>query len=175
MILAKPYATLSCVLLKALVSMGIGVEFVSSSTQSCIVNRVSHFCRFQPTSLKKHPLAIKIGTNMSSKFELFQSNKNGQYYFRLKAANGEPILASEGYTTKSNCSHGIDAVKANAPDDTNYERLTARNNQYYFTLKTLNGQIIGVSEMYVSTGGRNNGIESVKKNAPIARIVDLTS
>ena len=34
--------------------------------------------------------------------------------------------------------------------------------------------IIGISEMYVSTAGRDKGIASVKTNAPDAEIVDLT-
>jgi len=34
------------------------------------------------------------------KIHWFCSRKDGQYYFRLVAENGEPVLASEGYTTK---------------------------------------------------------------------------
>lgn len=48
------------------------------------------------------------------KFEIFKG-KNGQYYFRLKAANGEIIAFSEGYTTKQGAQNGIDAVKRTAP------------------------------------------------------------
>lgn len=111
---------------------------------------------------------------MTKRFELYQGNNN-QYYFRLKASNGEIILVSEGYTTKNNCRNGVAAVKENAPTDSNYDRLTAKNGQYYFNLKSAgNYQIIGTSEMYASTQGRNNGMESVKRNAPTAEVVDLT-
>jgi hypothetical protein len=111
---------------------------------------------------------------MTKRFELYQGNNN-QYYFRLKASNGEIILISEGYTTKDNCRKGIASVKANAPTDSNYDRLTAKDGQHYFNLKSAgNYQIIGTSEMYASTQGRNNGIESVKRNAPTADEVDLT-
>lgn len=109
---------------------------------------------------------------MAGKFELFQGK--GDYRFRLKAGNGEPILASEGYTNKSGAESGIASVKANAPIDARYDRLVARNGQYYFNLKASNGQIIGTSEMYASTSGRDNGIDSVKRNAPTALVVDLT-
>ena len=112
---------------------------------------------------------------MTAKFEIFKSNANQNYYFRLKAANGEIILGSEGYTTKANCKNGISSVKTNSPTDSNYDRLPANNGQYYFNLKSAhNGQVIGTSEMYVSTEGRDNGIESVKRNAPTADVVDLT-
>lgn len=34
-------------------------------------------------------------------FEIYQSPKNKQFYFRLKAKNSQIILASEGYKTKA--------------------------------------------------------------------------
>lgn len=112
---------------------------------------------------------------MNPVFEIFNSSNN-QYYFRLKASNGETILASEGYSTKVNCRNGISSVKTNAPSDSNYERRKSINEQYYFNLKSAhNGQVIGTSEMYVSAQGRDNGIESVKRNAPIAEVKDLTT
>ena len=65
-------------------------------------------------------------------------------------------------------------MKTNAPLDVRYEKKTATNGQYYFNLKAGNGEVIGTSETYVTTQGRDNGIESVKKNAPDAEIDDLT-
>lgn len=52
---------------------------------------------------------------MAEKFEIWKSKKDGQWYFHLKAPNGEIIAHSEGYTTKDNCLNGIDAVKGYAP------------------------------------------------------------
>ena len=49
------------------------------------------------------------------KYEIYRDNK-GEFRFRLKARNGEIILASEGYTTKQNCQKGIESVKHNAPN-----------------------------------------------------------
>lgn len=48
------------------------------------------------------------------KFEIFKGS-NGNYYFRLKAANGQVIAVSEGYTTKQGAQNGIAAVKQTAP------------------------------------------------------------
>jgi len=42
-------------------------------------------------------------------------DKAGKYRFRLKAANGEMIAISEGYTSKQGCVDGIESVKKNAP------------------------------------------------------------
>ena len=44
-----------------------------------------------------------------------------------------------------------------------------------FNLKAGNGQVIGTSESYNSPAARENGISSVKKNAPDAKTSDLTN
>ncbi|MFD7011682.1 YegP family protein [Rhodococcus jostii] len=50
---------------------------------------------------------------MTAKFELFKDTA-GQFRFHLKAANGEIIAASQGYTTKAAAQNGITSIKANA-------------------------------------------------------------
>ena len=93
------------------------------------------------------------------------NSSDGQFYFVLKAGNGEVILTSEMYTTKQNCQGGIESVKNNGGDDGNYDRLKSSNEKDYFNLKSAdNGQVIGTSEMYESSDGMENGIQSVKDN-----------
>jgi len=111
---------------------------------------------------------------MPGKFEIFQSEKNEKYYFRLKAGNGQVILASQGYTSKGGCKNGVESVQTNAPTDERYDRKVAKDEQVFFNLTASNGQIIGSSEMYTTVAARENGINSVKKNAPTATLVDLT-
>lgn len=48
-------------------------------------------------------------------FEVY-ADKAGEFRFRLRARNGENILASEGYKTKAGCLNGVESVKKNAPD-----------------------------------------------------------
>ncbi|AQX11023.1 hypothetical protein BAX94_14380 [Elizabethkingia meningoseptica] len=108
------------------------------------------------------------------KFEI-SKRKNGEYQFNLKAGNGQVILTSEGYSTKANCENGVASVKKNSQDDSKFDSKTSSNGKYYFNLKATNGQIIGTSEMYESSSGRDNGIESVKSNAPEASIDDITN
>lgn len=107
------------------------------------------------------------------KFEI-TTRKNGEFQFNLKAGNGQVILTSEGYTTKSACNNGIESVRKNSQDDSRFDRKTSTNGKPYFNLKASNGQIIGNSEMYESESSRDNGIASVTKNAPDAEISDLT-
>lgn len=99
----------------------------------------------------------------------------GEYRFHLTSGNGEIILLSENYTSRVACRNGIEAVKRNAGNDGQFQRKTASNGQYYFNLVAQNGQVIGTSEMYASIAGRENGINSVKKNAQVATISDLTT
>jgi len=107
------------------------------------------------------------------KFEIY-NDKKGEFRFRLKAGNGQAILASEGYKTKAACTNGIESVRKNSADDARFERLKAKNGSPYFNLKSSNGQVVGNSEMYNSASSMENGIDSVKKNAPGAAVEDLT-
>jgi uncharacterized protein len=49
-----------------------------------------------------------------------------------------------------------------------------KRGEYRFHLKAGNGEIIATSEGYKTKASALNGIESVQKNAPGAKVVDLT-
>lgn len=110
---------------------------------------------------------------MAGKFEL-KLAKSGQYHFNLLAGNGQIIMQSEMYETKASALNGIASIQKNAADDARYERLVSKSEKPYFVLKAANHQVIGQSQQYESEAGRDNGIESVKKNAPDAEVVDST-
>ena len=107
------------------------------------------------------------------KFEILRRT-NDDYQFNLKASNGEIILTSQGYASKAGCQNGIESVRVNCQDDSNFDRNESSNGKPFFNLRAANGLIIGTSQMYASVSGRDNGIESVKKNAPDAAIDDQT-
>jgi uncharacterized protein YegP (UPF0339 family) len=50
-----------------------------------------------------------------AKFEVFLG-ESGEYYFRLRARNGQIIAVSKGYKSKEGCIKGIQSVKENAPN-----------------------------------------------------------
>ncbi len=110
---------------------------------------------------------------MAGKFEIKKS-ANGKFHFNLKAANGQIILSSEMYESKSACENGIESVRKNAADAGRFEKRESKNGDPYFILKAGNGQEIGRSEMYSSDAACQNGIDSVGKNAPDAKIEDTT-
>lgn len=111
---------------------------------------------------------------MAGKFELYK-DKRGEFRFRLKAGNGEIILASEGYKTKSAATNGIESVSKNAADEARFEKKKSKNDKPYFVLKAANHQVIGNSEMYESDASCANGIKSVMNAAPNANIDDQTA
>ena len=108
---------------------------------------------------------------MAGKFELKESD-NGKFYFNLKAGNGQIILSSEMYDSRSAAENGIASVARNAADDARYERKESSNGKPFFVLKAGNGEPIGRSEMYETAAAMENGIESVKTNAPGASIAE---
>lgn len=108
-------------------------------------------------------------------FEIYQSENNQKYYFRLKAKNGQVILSSQGYASKASAVNGVESVKKNAGNDDLYERKEAANGKLFFNLLAANKQVIGTSQMYAAKEGMEKGITSVKKNAPEAENKDLTA
>ena len=107
--------------------------------------------------------------------------------FDLRAGNGETILTSGVYTTLAACRKGLESVRKNAAaagvenqTEENYARQAHpkfemyedKSGQFRFRLKARNGQIIATSEGYTAKAGCLNGIESVKRNAAEADVVE---
>jgi len=108
-----------------------------------------------------------------AKFEVYQSSKNKEFRFRLKADNGQTILSSEGYATKASCMNGIESVKKNSADAKRFTKTKTPSNMFRFSITAANSQIVGTSQNYKTESGRNNGIESVKRNAVKAEIKEV--
>jgi uncharacterized protein YegP (UPF0339 family) len=106
---------------------------------------------------------------MAGKFECYK-DKAGEYRFRLKAGNGETILASEGYSSKAGCENGIASVRKNCTNPDRYETSETSDGKHRFNLKASNGQVIGTSQSYAAAAGCENGIKSVAASAPDATV-----
>ena len=100
--------------------------------------------------------------------------KNGEYFFNLVAGNGQNILKSEMYSSRSAAENGIASVQANCGEDGQYECKESSNGKTYFVLKAKNHQVIGQSQMYESESGCENGMASVKTNGSTTDVRDLT-
>lgn len=107
------------------------------------------------------------------KFEVFRSPKNKKFYFRLKARNGQAILASEGYSNKAGVKNGIKSVQKNCGNDKCFDKKVAKNGKHYFNLLSTNKRIVGSSQMYASKSSMEAGVRSVKRVAPQAVVVEV--
>ncbi|WP_035567328.1 YegP family protein [Hymenobacter sp. IS2118] len=103
-------------------------------------------------------------------FQIFQSC--GQYWYHLRADNGEIVQSSEGYTTKASCQNGIQSVKANCQPQRFESFFNA--GQYGFNHVAANGEIIGRSEKYTTAQSRDHGLLVVMREAPSALVEDLS-
>ena len=112
---------------------------------------------------------------------------NTSIMFNLKADNGQVIATSEVYTTAASCKNGIERVRRNAPiaalEDQTVEDFAAAKRpkfeiyvdnagEFRFRLKATNGEIIAASNGYKAKESCENGIQSVRENAPVAEMVE---
>ncbi len=109
---------------------------------------------------------------MAGKFEVYK-DKGSKFRFRLKAGNGQIILTGEAYNAKPACLEGIESVKKNSQKDSAFEVYEDKKGGFRFRLKASNGEIIGQGESYEAKAGCLKGVESVKKNAADAKIVEV--
>ena len=108
---------------------------------------------------------------MAGKFEIYK-DKGGKHRFRLKAGNGEIILASQGYASKAGCRNGVSSVQNHCKDAACFQTKKTKAG-HRFNLVAVNGRVVGTSETYKSEAACANGIKSVRTNAPKAKVVEL--
>lgn len=116
--------------------------------------------------------AVLAAGNDKRNFEVSEAS-NGEWYFNLKAGNGEIIGTSELYASKYNAERGARTVRAlvrlirsaeakAAPRREQFEVFTGEDRQTYFRLRAGNGEIMLGSEGYRSKAGAEAGIAAVK-------------
>jgi uncharacterized protein len=106
------------------------------------------------------------------KFEIY-AGKDSKIEFRLKAANGEPVLFGPGFRTKPEAIRAISNVMFYGTIASRFAIRQKADGTYYFLLKTSLGRILGWSEYYHSRQAMLHGIEAVRHAARIGRVLDL--
>ena len=91
----------------------IGISEVYSS-KAALEKGIESVRKNAPIANLEDQTAEPVVAATCPKFEIYE-DKAGEFRFRLKAKNGEIILASEGYKTKASCENGIESVRKNAP------------------------------------------------------------
>lgn len=96
---------------------------------------------------------------------------NNEYMAYLLASNGEVLLTSEVYTTIEGAKTGIETIKKNIALD-NFEVVRDKAGRFFYKLKTTANRLLCVGEVYASRQSCNSAIESVKRFAPSAILID---
>ena len=93
----------------------IGTSEVYKALASC-KNGIASVAKNAPIAAVEDQTKEGFEKAKNPKFEIY-TDKAGETRFRLKAANGETILASEGYSSMSGCKNGIESVRKNADSE----------------------------------------------------------
>ena len=93
----------------------IGVSEVYTALASA-KNGIASVAKNAPIAAVEDQTVEGFEKAKNPKFEIY-NDKAGELRFRLKAANGEIILASEGYSSMSGCKNGIESVRKNADSE----------------------------------------------------------
>ncbi|WP_321418711.1 DUF1508 domain-containing protein [uncultured Methanomethylovorans sp.] len=64
-------------------------------------------------------------------------------------------------------------IKLGGEEISKFEVFTDNTGRYSFRLRARNGEIIATGQTYTSKTGCLKGIESVRKNAPVAKVVEM--
>ena len=114
-------------------------------------------------------LSVLDNSGETGSYDLCEAS-NGQFYFVLKAANGQVIGRSELYSTKSNATQGIHNVIEVSGDylafvatrtGARFTVFEGQNGLYYFNLKAANGEIVLSSQAYSTEADAMNGTFAV--------------
>ena len=93
----------------------IGVSEVYTALSSA-KNGIASVAKNAPIAAVEDQTVEGFEKAKNPKFEIY-TDKASELRFRLKAANGEIILASEGYSSMSGCKNGIESVRKNADSE----------------------------------------------------------
>jgi uncharacterized protein YegP (UPF0339 family) len=92
-------------------------------------------------------------------FDLWK-DAGGKWRFELIASNGEGLLNSQGYSSRTAALGGLLSVLDNGQYTALYEVKTAVSGETYFNLLAANRSVIGTSEMYASDANARAGVQA---------------
>ena len=102
-------------------------------------------------------------------FQIYK-DKSGKYRFRLKAKNGENIISSQAYASRTTCMKGIKSVAKHSTEKANFKSKENKAGKLNFNLVAGNNRVIATSQSYADKSSMNKGIKSVMSNAPKMKI-----
>jgi uncharacterized protein len=110
----------------------------------------------------------------SAAFETFEG-ADGNHYFRFVAGNGQNLLRSQGYASASAAHEGVASVVTIGNDRRNFEVREAKDGEFYFNVRSGNGQVVGTSQLYASRVNAEHGAGTVRALIRIAQQEGMTT
>ncbi|MDY0023557.1 MAG: YegP family protein [Candidatus Izemoplasmatales bacterium] len=112
----------------------------------------------------------KIEANASGKYEIYQEGNS--YYVRLKANNAQVLFVSSGYSSKASAKQGLETIKT-AIAEKRFTVAKDKQDRYQFNLYSATNQLILTGETYPQKSSCISAINSVRKFAEKAKIVEI--
>lgn len=127
--------------------------------------------KIPPEETREEIIEIKpVEKNVNGKFEVYLEKE--EWLFRLKAANSEVLLVSQGYSSKPSCLAGLETIR-NAVLNANFRISKDKQGRYQFKLYSTNNQLLLTGETYMDKDNCLNAIVAVRKYTPDAKTVEL--
>jgi uncharacterized protein len=123
------------------------------------------------TGAKSGIASVRTNGTNPDRFRVQQA-ADGEWYFDLRAGNGQTIATSEMYVSESNATRAVAAVEqlvaaANvgaAEPDAKFQVFRGFDGAYYFHLRANNGEIVLQSQPYTRRASAVAGTASVRNN-----------
>lgn len=110
---------------------------------------------------------------MPASFEL-KSNDDGQFYFHFLDGQGELLMMSGEYSDKQQAEQAINDVKVGSLMSNQIAAGAVPDGDTFFVIKDTAGDVLVKSILFNSRMVFDNALHTVKDNACIAEITDLT-
>lgn len=105
---------------------------------------------------------------------VISKNTNGEFKYEFLDQFEQLIFGKSGYKNKAMCLKVIESIKRNVQEDSKFYRKRTVDNECYFNLKSSNGKILGISEIYQDKATREEIIQLVKTTSANASIEDYS-
>lgn len=112
----------------------------------------------------------KVDELSTGKYEIYQEKDN--FYVRLKANNAQVLFVSTNYSSKASAKQGLETIKK-AISENRFTVGRDKQNRYQFNLYSSTNQLILTGEIYPQKSSCISAINSVRKFAKNAKIIEL--
>ena len=119
---------------------------------------------------KAEPEQKKAPKKLNGKW-IVEKESEGEFVSKLIASNGEVMLTSEIYVSEEGARSGIETIIRGVEADS-FKIYQDKNKNYYYKIKTANNRLLCVGETYKSKDGCLKAVESVKRIAKDAMVVE---